>query len=145
SHAAMPHQGVDTILVAAQLVSALQTIASRNTDPVDALVVSVTWIHGGDAYNVIPDEVVLRGTVRSFSDSVRDSVEPAMRRIVDGVCASMGARAALRYERRYPATVNSTAETELAFAAAAALVGEERIDRRPIPSMGAEDFAYMLR
>jgi amidohydrolase len=145
SHAAMPHQGVDSILMASKVVDALQSITSRNIDPIDSLVVSVTQIHGGDAYNVIPDEVVLRGTVRSFSEAVRDGVEPAMRRIADGVCAAFGGTAELRYERRYPATVNSVEETEHAEAAALAIVDDAKIDRKPVPSMGSEDFAYMLR
>ena len=145
SHAAMPHQGIDSIVMASKVVDALQTITSRNIDPIDSLVVSVTQIHGGDAYNVIPDEVVLRGTVRSFSETVRDGVEPAMRRIADGVCAAFGGTAELRYERRYPATVNSVEETENAEAAALAIVGDENIERSPVPSMGSEDFAYMLR
>jgi hippurate hydrolase len=127
------------------VVGALQSIASRNTDPVDALVVSVTQIHGGDAYNVIPDEVKLAGTVRSFREEVRDTVEPAMKRIADGVCAAYGATAELRYEKLYPATVNSVEETEQAAAAATALVGADAIQRNPVPSMGAEDFAFMLR
>ncbi|MGY8956958.1 MAG: M20 aminoacylase family protein [Alphaproteobacteria bacterium] len=145
SHGAMPHQGVDSIVVAAQVVSALQSITSRNTDPIDALVVSVTQIHGGDAYNIIPDEVILRGTVRSFREEVRDMVEPAMKRIADGVCAAYGATAELHYEKRYPATVNSVEETELAAEAATEIVGSEAINRSPVPSMGSEDFAYMLR
>lgn len=145
SHAAMPHQGIDSIVMAAKVVDALQSIASRNIDPIDSLVVSVTQIHGGDAYNVIPDEVVLRGTVRSFSEAVRDGVEPAMRRIAEGVCAAFGGTAELHYERRYPATVNSVEETEHAEAAAVAIVGDENIERSPVPSMGSEDFAYMLR
>jgi amidohydrolase len=145
SHGAMPHQGVDSIVVVSELVGALQTIASRNTDPIDALVVSVTQIHGGDAYNVIPDEVILRGTVRSFREEVRDRVEPAMRRIADGICAAHGATAELHYEKRYPATVNTTDETALAFGAAEAVVGPGHIETKPVPSMGSEDFAYMLR
>jgi amidohydrolase len=145
SHGAMPHQGVDSIVVAAQVVSALQSITSRNTDPIDALVVSVTQIHGGDAYNIIPDEVILRGTVRSFREEVRDMVEPTMKRIADGVCAAYGATAELHYEKRYPATVNSVEETELAAEAATEIVGSEAINRSPVPSMGSEDFAYMLR
>ncbi|MBS27639.1 MAG: peptidase M20 [Alphaproteobacteria bacterium] len=145
SHGAMPHQGVDSIVMASELVGALQSITSRNTDPIDALVVSVTQIHGGDAYNVIPDDVVLRGTVRSFREEVRDTVEPAMRRIADGICAAYGGEAELHYEKRYPATVNSEEETELAAEVATAIVGGENIERRPVPSMGSEDFAYMLR
>ncbi|MDE0780536.1 MAG: M20 family metallopeptidase [Alphaproteobacteria bacterium] len=145
SHGAMPHQGVDSIVVASQVVSALQSITSRNTDPIDSLVVSVTQIHGGDAYNIIPDEVTLRGTVRSFREEVRDAVGPAIKRIADGVCAAYGATAKLHYEKRYPATVNSVDETELAAEAAKELVGTEGINRSPVPSMGSEDFAYMLQ
>ncbi len=145
AHAAMPHQGVDTVVTASQVVTALQTIASRNTDPLDAIVVSVTQIHGGEAYNILPESVHLRGTVRTFKDSVRDSVEPAMRRIATGICNAAGATMELDYQRRYPSTVNHEEETELAAAAAAAVVGDDKVERRPIPSMGAEDFAYMLR
>ncbi|MCP1335096.1 M20 aminoacylase family protein [Futiania mangrovi] len=145
AHGAMPHLGVDSVVVAAQIVTALQTIASRNTHPLDAVVVSVTQIHGGDAYNVLPDEVVLRGTTRSFKPEVQDTIEPAMRRIIDGVCASMGAQATMRYERRYPPTINTEAETELAARAAAAVVGEEHVHRDQQPSMGSEDFAFMLQ
>lgn len=145
SHAAMPHQGVDAIVTASQVVTALQTIASRQTDPLDAVVVSVTQIHGGDAYNIIPDSVQLKGTVRTFKDRVRDSVEPAIRRIANGICAAAGGTMELDYHRRYPSTVNHAGETELAAAAAEAVVGAENIDRHPVPSMGSEDFAYMLR
>ncbi len=144
-HGAMPHQAVDSILVASEVVGALQSIASRNTDPVDALVVTVTQIHGGDAYNVIPGEVHLAGTVRTFREEVRDSVAPAMKRIADGVCAAYGATAELRYDKLYPATVNTAEETEQAVAAATAVVGADAIDRSPVPSMGGEDFAFMLR
>ena len=145
SHGAMPHQGVDAIVTASQVVTALQTIASRNTDPLDALVVSVTQIHGGDAYNIIPDSVMLRGTVRTFKDSVREDVEPAMRRIANGICEAAGAAMELDYHWRYPSTVNHAEETELAATAAAAVVGVDNIERHPMPSMGSEDFAYMLR
>ena len=145
SHAAMPHQGVDSIVTASQVVTALQTIASRNTNPLDALVVSVTQIHGGDAYNIIPDSVQLRGTVRSFKDSVGEYAEQAIRRIATGICEAVGATMQLDYQRRYPSTINHADETELAAAAAASVVGEDNIDRHPVPSMGSEDFAYMLR
>ncbi len=145
SHGAMPHQGVDAIVTASQVVTALQTIASRNTDPLDALVVSVTQIHGGDAYNIIPDSVMLRGTVRTFKDSVREDIEPAMRRIANGICEAAGAAMELDYHWRYPSTVNHAEETELAATAAAAVVGVDNIERHPMPSMGSEDFAYMLR
>ncbi|MFT5181830.1 MAG: amidohydrolase, partial [Alphaproteobacteria bacterium] len=132
-------------VTASQVVTALQTIASRNTDPLDALVVSVTQIHAGDAYNILPDSVQLRGTARTFKDSVRDSVEPAIRRIATGICEAAGATMELDYQRRYPSTINHPEETEMAALAAAVVVGDEHIDRHPVPSMGSEDFAYMLR
>ncbi len=144
AHAAMPHLGVDPVVAAAQIVGGLQTIASRNIHPLEGAVVSVTQIHGGDTWNVIPDEVVLRGTTRSFDPGVRDALEPAIRRIAEGVCASLGAAMTLRYERRYPPTVNSPAETEIAAATAASLVGADKVRRDLLPSMGAEDFAFFL-
>jgi len=145
SHGAMPHLGIDPVVTAAQIVTGLQTIASRNTHPQDAVVVSVTQIHAGDTWNVIPDEVLLRGTARAFRPEVQDAIEPAIRRIAEGVCAAHGAAMALRYERRYPPTVNSEAETEIAAAAAAEVTGADKVDRAPVPSMGSEDFAFMLQ
>ncbi|MHA1564487.1 MAG: M20 aminoacylase family protein [Alphaproteobacteria bacterium] len=145
SHAAMPHQGIDPIIVSSEIVSALQTIPSRATNPLDAVVVSITQIHGGDTWNVIPNEVVLRGTCRSFNEKVQDALEPAINRIVDGICAAHGASATVTYERRYPSTVNTVAETEIAAAAAVSVVGAHAVDRQPVPMMGSEDFAYMLK
>jgi amidohydrolase len=144
AHAAMPHLGIDPVVAAAQIVGGLQTIASRTVNPLEGAVVSVTQIHGGDTWNVIPDEVVLRGTTRSFDPTVRDLLEPTIRRIAEGVCASLGASMDLRYERRYPPTVNSPAETEIAASTAAALVGADNVRRDLLPSMGAEDFAWFL-
>jgi hippurate hydrolase len=143
-HAAMPHLAVDPIVAAAQVVGGLQTIASRNTHPLESAVVSVTQIHGGDTWNVIPETVVLRGTTRSFSPRVRDAMEPAIRRVAEGVSRSCDADMELRYERRYPPTLNAAAQTEISAAAAAALVGESNVERRLLPSMGAEDFAFFL-
>ncbi|RKQ72757.1 M20 aminoacylase family protein [Oceanibaculum indicum] len=145
AHGAMPHMGVDSVVTASQIVNALQTIASRNTHPLDAVVVSVTQIHGGDAYNVLPDEVVLRGTTRSFRPEVQDSIEPAMRRIVDGICQTMGATATVKYERRYPPTINTAPETEIAAQVAAQVVGDGNVHDDLMPSMGSEDFAFMLQ
>jgi hippurate hydrolase len=145
AHAAMPNRGVDPVVVAAQVITALQTIVSRGTHPLEAAVVSVTEVHGGDTFNVIPDEVVLRGTTRSFRPEVQDTIEPAMRRIAENVCAAFGARMTLRYERRYPPTINTEAETEIAAATLAELVGEANVRRDLLPSMGAEDFAFMLQ
>jgi hippurate hydrolase len=145
AHGAMPHMGIDPIVVAMQVVASWQTIASRNVEPVDAAVVSVTQIHAGDTWNVIPETVVLRGTTRSFKGETQALIERRMREIADGVCAAFGARNEFRYERRYPATVNTAAEAALAHRAAVRVVGEANIDTQPTPSMGAEDFSFMLR
>jgi amidohydrolase len=145
SHAALPHLGIDPMVTAAQIVTALQTISSRNVHPVESAVVSVTQIHGGNTWNVIPDAVVLRGTTRSFKPGVQDEIEAGLRRIAEGTASAMGATIELRYERRYPATVNSAAETEIAAAVAAAVVGESNVDRDLQPTMGSEDFAAMLQ
>jgi amidohydrolase len=145
AHAAMAYAGKDPMLFAAQAINALQTIVSRNLHPQDAGVVSVTQVHGGDTWNVIPQEVVLRGTVRTFKRDVQDLIEERLRGIVAGVAATFEMSATVRYERRYPALVNSAAETEYAIAAAAAVVGSERVDTDPTPEMGSEDFAFMLQ
>ena len=145
SHAAMPHQGTDPIVVAAQIVTALQTIVSRATNPLDAAVVTVTQIHGGDTWNVIPDTVTLRGTTRAFDSRVQDRFEPEIERIAAGLCKAHGARFELHYDRRYPATVNTVEETEQAAAVAVQIAGPGKVDRDPVPTMGAEDFAFMLQ
>ena len=143
-HAALPHRAIDPVVAAAQIVGGLQTIASRNIHPLQGAVVSVTQIHGGDTWNVIPDSVVLRGTTRSFDPEIRDALEPAIRRVAEGVCSALGASMAMWYERRYPPTVNSLAEAEFAAAVAAGLVGADKVRRDLLPSMGAEDFAFFL-
>ena len=145
AHAAMAYQGKDPMLFASHAIGALQTIVSRNLHPLDAGVVSVTQVHAGDTWNVIPDQVVLRGTVRSFERDVQDTIERRMRTIVDGIAATFEMTATLRYERRYPATVNTDVETGHAIAAATAVVGRDRVDTDPVPSMGSEDFAFMLQ
>jgi amidohydrolase len=145
THAALPHLGIDPIVAAAQIATGLQTITSRSLHPLDSAVVSVTQIHGGDTWNVIPDEVVLRGTTRSFKPELQDAIEAGIRRIAEGVATAMGATIEFRYERRYPPTVNSTAETETAAATAAEVVGESNVDRELMPTMGSEDFAFMLQ
>lgn len=144
AHAAMPHEGIDPVLVAAHIVTGLQAIASRNVDPLDAVVVSVTQIHGGEAWNVIPEQVVLRGTARSFKPAVQDLTEANIGRIAKGVAAAHGASIEMRYERRYPPTVNSEAETRHAARIAAAVVGEPNVIDGVTPVMGSEDFAFML-
>ena len=145
AHAAMAYTGKDPMLFAAHAINALQTIVSRNLHPLDAGVVSVTQVHGGDTWNVIPQEVVLRGTVRTFKREVQDLIEERMNRIVAGVAATFDMTATLRYERRYPAMVNAATETQHAIAAATAVVGAEHVDTDPTPEMGSEDFAFMLQ
>ena len=143
-HAAMPHQGVDTLVVASQLVLALQTIVARNLHPCEAAVVSVTQIHGGEAWNIIPDDAVLRGTIRSFKPDVQESVERAMVRLCAGIASAFGARIEVTFDSRYPATVNSPAEAELCQRAAAALLGADKVRTNEPRSMGGEDFSFML-
>ena len=145
AHAAMAYQGKDPMLFAAHAIHALQTIVSRNLHPQDAGVVSVTQVHAGDTWNVIPETIVLRGTVRTFEPGVQNLIERRMRTLVDGIAAMFEMRASLRYERRYPATVNSEDETARARDAAAAVVGIDNVDTNPTPEMGSEDFAFMLQ
>ncbi len=143
-HAAMPDQCIDPIVIASQVVTALQTLPSRNTHPVDSVVISVTQIHAGDAYNVIPDSVQMHGTVRTFQPETRKEIPSSMLRVAEGVCAAYGGTCELNYMSGYPATINSVAETEISAKAVVDLLGEENIIRNPTPSMGGEDFSYML-
>lgn len=143
-HAALPDQCIDPIVVASQVVSALQTITSRNTHPVDSVVISVTQIHAGDAYNVIPDSVQMHGTVRTFQTETRDKIPSSMLRVAEGVCAAYGTTCELNYMSGYPTTINSVPETEISAKAVVDLLGEDKIILNPTPSMGAEDFSYML-
>jgi len=143
-HGAMPHITRDPLPAAAQIVLALQTIVARNVDPVKQAVVSVTQIHGGDAYNVIPQTAMIAGTCRSFAPEVRDLIERRVGAIAHGVGEALQIEVDVRYERGYPPTVNSEVETDLAADVAAEVVGDDRVDRATPPVMGAEDFAYML-
>ena len=146
-HAAMPNQGVDTLVVASQLVLALQTVVARNLHPCESAVVSVTQLHGGDALNVIPDDAVLRGTIRSFKPEIQNVVERAIERLCAGIAEAFGAQIRINFELdvRYPPTVNSPAESELCRLTAESVFGVEKVRRNELPSMGAEDFAYMLQ
>jgi hippurate hydrolase len=145
AHAAMPHLGVDAILVTSQIVTALQSIASRRIDPLESVVVSVTQIHAGDTWNVIPQQAVIRGTVRSFNPDVQAQAEADIKRIANGICESQGATMSMRYERRYPAVVNTALETDIAAEVAAQVVGDSNVEVGMPPLMGSEDFAYMLQ
>ena len=144
-HAAMPNQGVDTLVAASQLVLALQTVVARNVHPCESAVVSVTQIHGGEAWNVIPDDAVLRGTIRTFKPEVQELVERAIERLSHGMASAFGARITVEFDLRYPPTVNSAAETALCRRVAAGVLGHDAVRRDELPSMGAEDFAYMLQ
>lgn len=145
SHAAKPHESIDPIVVAAHVVTALQAIASRQTDPLDQVVVSITQVHAGDTWNVIPTTAVIRGTVRTFSKTVQDATETSMERIVQGVCSAFGAQGLLRYERRYPATINTEREADWTTQVLKETFGAEQVDEAPKPSMGGEDFSFMLQ
>ena len=144
THAAMPHLGNDPIVIAAQIVGALQTVVSRRADPIESAVVSVTQFHAGDTWNVIPEQVVLRGTARCFKPEMRDLIEAEIQKIAEGICAAYGATMTYRYERRYPALVNSERDTDIAAGVAAQVVGEDKVTPGAAPLMGSEDFAYML-
>ncbi|MEQ1901062.1 MAG: M20 aminoacylase family protein [Devosia sp.] len=143
-HAAMPHNNVDAVLAAAQVVVALQSIVARNVDPLREAVVSVTMIEGGTAFNIMPGAVRLTGTARSLDEAVRDLVERRIVEVAEGVAAAFGARAAVNYTRGYPVTVNSPEQTDLAAEVARAVSGLERVDAAADATMGGEDFAYML-
>jgi amidohydrolase len=145
AHAAMPHQGIDPIVAASALVQALQTLASRNADPLESAVVSVTQFHAGDAWNVIPGSAVLRGTTRAFTPAMQELLENGVRRICDGVAAAHGCQVMLDYRRRYPALVNSEAETLASRAVLEDLVGPTSVHWDCAPTMGSEDFAFMLQ
>lgn len=144
-HAAMPNLGVDTMLTASHLVLALQSVVARNVHPCESAVVSVTQIHGGEALNVIPDDAVLRGTIRTFKPDVQETVERSIDRICAGVASAFGAQINVVFDQRYPPTVNSAVETELCRQVATNVFGESRVRTSDLPSMGAEDFAYMLQ
>ncbi|MCZ6476677.1 MAG: M20 family metallopeptidase [Gammaproteobacteria bacterium] len=144
AHGALPHQGVDPVHAAAQVVTALQSIVSRNIDPLHAAVVSVTRVHGGDAYNIIPDQVSLGGGIRCFDREVRELLKVRVAEVVEGVCTGLGARGAVDFVSGYPAVVNHPAAVGLAADVAAAIVGTENVDAEAPPVLGSEDFAYML-
>jgi len=144
-HGGMPHMGVDPVVVAGQLIGALQGIVSRNLSPLDSGVVSVTQMHGGDAYNVVPDSVTLSGTCRTFSEEVKAQIRQQMATMVENICAAYGATGTLDYRSIYPATVNVPEHATLCAEVAGELVGSAKVRQNELPSMGAEDFAFMLQ
>lgn len=143
-HGAYPHKTRDPIVAAAQIISGWQTLVSRQTDPLKSAVISVTQIHGGSTSNVIPERLELSGTVRAFEAFVQDQLEEGMRRMTEGIAAAHGVRAVLDYERRYCATVNTPGPSALMLRAMEATVGAAGLLEQLSPSMGAEDFGWML-
>ncbi|MEO1248890.1 MAG: M20 aminoacylase family protein [Pseudomonadota bacterium] len=143
-HAAYPHATVDPVIIAAQLITAFQTLVSRSTSPLDCAVISTTTVEAGTAFNVIPGTVRLGGTVRTFKPEIQRAIHEGMARMTDQICAAFGARGELNYLDGYPATINHPTETEYAAEAACDVVGVENVITDVEPSMGGEDFAYML-
>src|SRR5947207_8834742 len=145
AHGARPEAGIDPVVVASHITTALQSIVARNIRPVDTAVVSVTQIHAGEAYNVIPERAVLRGTVRCFSQETMALVETRIRQIAEGVAAGFGATAALDFRVLFPPLVNHADETDYIADIAAEVVGEENVNRNAGVVMASEDFSYMLQ
>ena len=144
-HAALPHNTVDPVVVAAQLILALQTIVSRNVDPMREAVLSVTMVEAGTAFNVIPRTVKLTGTVRTLDETVRKFMEERLRTVTNGITSTFGATATIHYRNGYPVTVNAPGPTQFAAEVARTVSGEERVDADADGTMGGEDFAYMLQ
>ncbi len=143
-HAARPHDCIDPIVAASQLVTALQTIAARTADPLDSVVVSVCEFKAGDAYNVIPQTAHLRGTVRTLQKETRAMAERRIKEIAAGIGAATGCAIKVDYHMGYPVTVNDPAKTDFAAKVAGIIAGDGKVDRTVLPLMGAEDFSYML-
>jgi amidohydrolase len=143
-HAAQPHRTIDPVVIGAQLVSALQTIVSRGTDPLDSVVLSVTKFHAGDAHNIIPQRAELAGTVRTLRPEMRDFTEKRLIEVVEGVAAALGATATVNYARNYPVTFNHARETDFAAKTARSVAGNDAVNEEVAPMMAGEDFSYML-
>ena len=146
-HGAHPHLAVDPVLVAGHIITATQSIVARNVSPIDTAVISLCAMHAGNlaAMSVIPRDARLVGTVRTFRPQTQDAIERRLSELVHSIAAAFGASATLKYERAYPATINSEREAEFAAAVADALVGRENVVRDLEPSMGSEDFSFMLQ
>ncbi|MDQ6432612.1 M20 aminoacylase family protein [Mesorhizobium sp. LHD-90] len=143
-HAAQPHRTIDPVVVGSHLVVALQTVASRSTDPVDSVVVTVTKFHGGDAYNVIPEQVEIAGTVRTLRKEVAANTRERMQAICEGIAATFAASIHFDFDANYPVTVNDPEQTVFAGDIATTIAGETQVHRAVQPLMGGEDFSYML-
>ena len=145
AHAAQPHKGVDPIMVAVQIAQSWQTIVSRNKSPLDAGVLSITQIHAGSATNVIPDDATLIGTVRTFTVPVLDLMEQRMRDVATHTAAAFGADVEFNFKRNYPPLINHALETAFAVGVMQKIVGVENVNASVEPTMGSEDFAFMLQ
>lgn len=145
AHAAQPHKGIDPIMVAIQIAQSWQTIITRNKNPIDSGVLSITQIHAGSATNVIPDEAVLIGTVRTFNTGVLDLIEQRMRTIAEHTASAFEAEVDFRFKRNYPPLINHAKETAFAIEVMKSIVGEQNVIANIEPTMGAEDFAFMLQ
>ena len=145
AHAAQPHRGIDPVMVAVQIAQAWQTIVSREKNPLETAVLSITQIHAGSATNVIPDEAVLIGTVRTFSTEVLDLIEQRMEHMANGIAAGFNASIDFGFKRNYPPLVNHPEQTAFAVEAMRAVVGDANVNVKVEPTMGAEDFAFMLQ
>jgi hippurate hydrolase len=143
-HAARPHFSVDTILVGAQIINQIQSIVSRNVDPLHSAVISITMFSAGNTDNVIPQTGLLRGTARSLIPEVQDLLEKRLHEVVEGTARAHGAKAKLTYRRDYPVTSNHEKQAAFAATVAAEVVGKDRVDDNVAPVMGAEDFSFML-
>ena len=143
-HAARPHFSVDTILVGSQIINQIQSIVSRNVDPLEAAVISITMFQAGNTDNVIPQTGLLRGTARSLVPEVQDLLEQRLREVVENTARAYGAKAKLTYRRDYPVTRNHDRQAAFAAEVAAEVVGWDRVDDNVAPVMGAEDFSFML-
>jgi len=143
-HAAKPHTAIDPLPVTAALIQALQTVTARSIDPMDSAVVSLTTVHAGNAFNVIPQSVALTGTVRALREEVRNHIEAQLAQMVHHIAAGFGAEGRLEYIRHYPVTVNHDHETTLAAAAAQEVAGVEHVHLDMAPMLGGEDFSFML-
>ncbi|HEX4917080.1 MAG TPA: M20 aminoacylase family protein [Limnobacter sp.] len=145
AHAAMPDLGIDPVVIAAQLITAFQTIVSRNCKPVEPAVLSVTQIQAGEAINVIPNTATLQGTIRTFSLSTLDLMEAQLRKLTNELCGAFGANVDIQFERKYPPTINTPAMAQLAKRALLSVDEVTEVHSNLPPTMGAEDFAYMLQ
>ena len=142
-HAARPHKTIDPVVVGSHIVLALQSLVARRTDPLDSAVLSITQFHAGSAFNVIPPDALLTGTVRTLLAHVQDDMERLMAQVVEATAAAHGAHAVLEYIRGYPQVINAEAATERAALAGAKLLGADHVIRQRVPGMGGEDFSFM--